>query len=597
MTSTQTATAGDTATRTQTLTGTPTSTPTENATRSASPTATATPTASATVTVTSTRTGTATRPASPTITATVTATGTPTPPAAFISFDLIADRSGDNGDGTFTTVLAALVTDRRGNPVGDGIAVSFLLSMPEAGVTIAPSGTTGAAPACDVASYVTATGHPLIGAPGTAFTCLRYVRSLAGGTVPITAQVVGGSGLLQTARTIRLPIIPTPTATLTNTPVPSATATATGTTTQTSTATQTPTVTQTGTITETPSVTPTPTDTPTPTETLTPPVPIRVSVVAGSARPGSATEIRFDLTDQLGIVFGLSFDLLVDEDLFGVFQIALQCHTDPTLTTHRLSASVNLDPAPPGERRFRFVLSDPSSPPRDLRPGPLVECVLPVSLNAPLGAVPLTLDRVLAGDRTGTLINGVLPVSGALEVDPNAPLPTASATPSNSRTATPSPTITDSPTPSATPTATPSPSVTQTATASATSTATPLPTDTTAPTETATATATPIATATRTATATETATPTATRTATASPIDTATPSVSPSPSPTAVSCVGDCDHDRAVSIGELILAVDISLGSAPTSACLAVDRNRDGQVTIDELIAAVANALDGCSAS
>ena len=52
-----------------------------------------------------------------------------------------------------------------------------------------------------------------------------------------------------------------------------------------------------------------------------------------------------------------------------------------------------------------------------------------------------------------------------------------------------------------------------------------------------------------------------------------------------------------VSIGELILAVDISLGSAPTTACPAVDRNGDGLVTIDELIAAVGNALDGCPVS
>jgi hypothetical protein len=541
----------------------------------------------------------------------VTATGTPTPAAAFISVDLIADRSGDNGDGTFTTVIAALVTDRHGNPVGNGVAVSFLLSTPEAGVTITASATTGTAPACDVASYVAATGHPLTGAPGTAFTCLRYVRSLAGATVSITGQVSGIGGLLQTARTIRLPIIPTPTATLTNTPIPSATATAsatrtatrvltqtttatpTATVTLTPTATLTATVTLTGTMTETPTVTPTPADTVTPSETPTPSVPIRVSVVAGSARPGSATGIRFDLTDELGIVFGLSFDLLVDDELFDVFQITTQCHIDPTLTTHRLSASVNLDPAPPGERRFRFVLSDPSFPPRKLRAGPLVECVLPVSAGAPLGAAPLTLDRVLVGDQTGTLINGVLAVSGALEVDPNAPLPTATATPSNSRTATPSPTATQSPTPSATRSATASASVTSTA--PATRTATPLPTDTIAPpTATATATATP------TPTVTATVTASATHTATASPVDTptgtATPSVSPSPSPTPAPCVGDCDHDRMVSISELILAVDISLGSAPSSACPAVDRNGDGIVTIDELIAAVGNALGGCSA-
>jgi len=52
-----------------------------------------------------------------------------------------------------------------------------------------------------------------------------------------------------------------------------------------------------------------------------------------------------------------------------------------------------------------------------------------------------------------------------------------------------------------------------------------------------------------------------------------------------------------VSINELILAVNISSGSAQLSACPAADRNRDGTVTIDELIAAVNNAANGCPAS
>lgn len=60
-------------------------------------------------------------------------------------------------------------------------------------------------------------------------------------------------------------------------------------------------------------------------------------------------------------------------------------------------------------------------------------------------------------------------------------------------------------------------------------------------------------------------------------------------------CAGDCDGDGAVSIAELILAVNIALGARPVSDCRSVDTNGDGQVAINELIAAVNNALDGCA--
>jgi Ca2+-binding EF-hand superfamily protein len=63
---------------------------------------------------------------------------------------------------------------------------------------------------------------------------------------------------------------------------------------------------------------------------------------------------------------------------------------------------------------------------------------------------------------------------------------------------------------------------------------------------------------------------------------------------TAVPCTGDCDGDGAVSINELVLAVNISLGAPPLSACRAIDRNQSGTVTIDELVAAVNSAANGC---
>jgi hypothetical protein len=118
-------------------------------------------------------------------------TRTPTPGAALISVDLIADRRGDNNDGTFTTVVSALVSDQRGNPVGDGITVVFSLSPPVAGVTITQTGETNQPPDCDVSSYVADTGRPVNPQPGVALTCLNYVQSRQGQRITVRAQVVG----------------------------------------------------------------------------------------------------------------------------------------------------------------------------------------------------------------------------------------------------------------------------------------------------------------------------------------------------------------------------------------------------------------------
>ncbi len=64
----------------------------------------------------------------------------------------------------------------------------------------------------------------------------------------------------------------------------------------------------------------------------------------------------------------------------------------------------------------------------------------------------------------------------------------------------------------------------------------------------------------------------------------------------ATACVGDCAGEGAVAINELVLGVNISLGSAPASACGAFDRNGDDAVSIDELVAGVNNATAGCPA-
>ena len=122
-------------------------------------------------------------------TPTASATGSPTPLAATISVDLIADRRGDNNDGTFTTVVSALVADLRGNPVGDGVVVVFSLSQPVPGITITQSGQTNRPPNCDVSSYVADTGRPVNPQPGMALACLQYVRSREGQLITIAARV------------------------------------------------------------------------------------------------------------------------------------------------------------------------------------------------------------------------------------------------------------------------------------------------------------------------------------------------------------------------------------------------------------------------
>lgn len=88
-------------------------------------------------------------------------------------------------------------------------------------------------------------------------------------------------------------------------------------------------------------------------------------------------------------------------------------------------------------------------------------------------------------------------------------------------------------------------------------------------------------------------------TATMTPTATVTPTVAntPTPSRVPVRCAGDCDGDGQVSINELILGVNIALGTAAADSCAAFDRDGDGQVSVSELIAGVNSALGGCPAT
>src|SRR5579862_9660539 len=62
------------------------------------------------------------------------------------------------------------------------------------------------------------------------------------------------------------------------------------------------------------------------------------------------------------------------------------------------------------------------------------------------------------------------------------------------------------------------------------------------------------------------------------------------PTPTgtgSTSCIGDCNHDGAVTVDELLTLVNIAEGTVALSVCSAADANHDGQITIDEILAAV----------
>ncbi len=69
------------------------------------------------------------------------------------------------------------------------------------------------------------------------------------------------------------------------------------------------------------------------------------------------------------------------------------------------------------------------------------------------------------------------------------------------------------------------------------------------------------------------------------------------PSPSVAACRGDCNRDAAVTVNELVVGVNIALGTSSIGACLNFDRNADAAVTIDELLEAVRDTLNGCTST
>ena len=69
----------------------------------------------------------------------------------------------------------------------------------------------------------------------------------------------------------------------------------------------------------------------------------------------------------------------------------------------------------------------------------------------------------------------------------------------------------------------------------------------------------------------------------------------PTDTPGSITCVGDCDGNGSVSVGELVTGVNIALGSQSVDRCRAFDSSGNQRVEISELVAAVNRALNGCA--
>lgn len=370
---------------------------------------------------------------------------------------------------------------------------------------------------------------------GPLYTCVVTVSAAAapGATLPLRllaprATGAAGRALAAAGASGAVTVLaPTPTPTASATPVPSSTPSATPSPTPSLTATRTATVTRTPTRTPR---TPLPTPTSTRSATATPVVGLRV--LAGVAAPGGSARLAVELVDRAGRVTGLTADLLLPDAVFDARAVAASCGIAARLSAHSLSATqVGDPPTPPELRRIRLVVSERTVPARELGDGPLFACAAPLRAEAPAGPYAIGLERIFAADADGTLLLGVGAAPGVLVVDAAA----ASATPTDSRTATP----------------------TATAAASSTVAASPSPA----------ATATPPATA------------------------SATPRPSATPTPP---CVGDCNGDSVVAIDELVHAVAIAAGADGTESCAALDRDGDRVVSIAEVVAAVGGALGGC---
>jgi hypothetical protein len=145
--------------------------------------------------------------------------GTPSPVATpgvpvEVVLSLVTNGAQNNGDGTLTTVVAAVVTDAYGNAVPDGIGVDFAVATPVNGVVVT-DGNVNAPPTCDVSAFKDSTGVAITDEPGVAHGCVIYPVAQVGTTRQLSATVTPDAGPpIVAAGTFTLPAsgpLPSPT--------------------------------------------------------------------------------------------------------------------------------------------------------------------------------------------------------------------------------------------------------------------------------------------------------------------------------------------------------------------------------------------------
>jgi hypothetical protein len=79
------------------------------------------------------------------------------------------------------------------------------------------------------------------------------------------------------------------------------------------------------------------------------------------------------------------------------------------------------------------------------------------------------------------------------------------------------------------------------------------------------------------------------------PPPTRRPANAPTPTPAGRPCWGDCSGDGAVTVDELIVGVNLALGTQSVDTCRLAYSVNDSRVSIDELIRAIDVSLAGCN--
>jgi hypothetical protein len=556
-------TATSSATRTASASGTPSHTPTMTSTFSATPARTPSVTASRTTTATATHSATAT--ATRTGTASYSPTSTPT--------------------SSFTATRTFTVT---ATPTATPSPTHTSSSTPSRTATATPTPT----PTASLTASRTATFSP---------TATRTASSTPSHSPTATWSVTASATRSPTATASHSP---SPTASLTATQAPTASPTGTRTAsyspshspTATSSASATGTPSATATYTASASFTPTGSLTPTVTVTTTPSpsftaTPSATDSVTATPSPSVSATVTASATPTFPPTPVPSPTASATENPTATLSVTAT-GTPTASATASPSSSYTASSTPTASPTYSATLAPTASP-----SGTTTSTVTITPSVTPSRSNTMTPTTTASTTRTAT----VTPSRTASPTFSTVPTVTPSVTVSPSATVT----STSSATPLATttPSMTPSVTATFTATASATSSFSATPVWTATPTEVLRASPTGSPTLSPTVSPSFTvlpASPTPTRTASSTPTATesATPtqvaSVSPTPTEAQSTCVGDCSGDGEVTVDELIMMVNVALGSTDLVKCLSADADSSGEVTVDEIVAAVSRSLNGC---